>query len=235
MVNVNTNSLTITPNTAICKGSSINLTASGVNTALWSNGASFLTIPVTPSVTTAYSVSGQDALGCTLSNMVLITVNNVPAVTVSASKQTVCRGESVTLTASGANSYVWDNADASPTSTRTLPVNIPYNYTVTGTDANGCSSSAMITVVAVACTGIWENEMNSVSVFPNPTTKEITISTNGSGKKLITVTDLLGKVVLSEETGDSTYKLNVENLPAGLFNLHIQEDDSIINKKFVKQ
>ena len=56
----------------------------------------------------------------------------------------VCKGESTTLTASGAVSYLWesDGENASITVTPTATT----TYNVTGTDAYGCSASASITV-----------------------------------------------------------------------------------------
>lgn len=69
-----------------------------------------------------------------------------PTVTVS-SDQTVCAGTSVTLTANGASTYAWAPSDvistgntaiASPSSTTT--------YTVTGTNDDGCSNSATVTI-----------------------------------------------------------------------------------------
>jgi hypothetical protein len=234
MVNVNTNSLTVSQNTTICKGSTMNLTASGVISVLWSNGFTFLTNPVSPSVTTIYSVSGTDPLGCTLSNTVQVTVNNVPAVTASANKQSVCRGEAVTLSATGATSYLWDNGDTNPTSTRTLAVNIPYYFTVTGTDANGCSTTASITVTADACTGIDENGMNATSIFPNPASKEITVSTV-KGPKSITVTDITGKVVLTVKTEESSYRMNIESLPSGVYHVRVTDGNIIKDQKLIKQ
>jgi gliding motility-associated-like protein len=66
-----------------------------------------------------------------------------PTVVANATATSICAGDPVTLTGSGASTYTWDNGvtDGSafnPTSTT--------NYTVTGTDANGCSGTDNITV-----------------------------------------------------------------------------------------
>ena len=60
------------------------------------------------------------------------------------SDQTACAGSSVTLSGSGATTYVWDNgitdgASFTPTATAT--------YTVTGTDGNGCTASDQVDVI----------------------------------------------------------------------------------------
>ncbi len=235
MVNVNTNSLIVSPNTTICKGKTATLTAMGVNTALWSNGASFLTIQVAPTVNTIYAVTGQDGLGCTLSNTVSVNVASLPAIVITANKQTVCRGENVTLTANGGVSYVWDNNEITPAVTKTLMVNVPYQYSVTGTDASGCSSTAAITVNASACTGVQENEFNAVSVYPNPATSEITISATGNGSKSITVTDVTGRIVMVMKTDEALYTFNIQTLPSGVYHVRVVNGNNTNDAKFVKQ
>lgn len=78
-----------------------------------------------------------------------ITVNASPNVTATATpNDTICTGDQVTLTGGGAVSYTWDNGVTdgvafSPTATTT--------YTVIGTDANGCTRNAVITVVVENC------------------------------------------------------------------------------------
>jgi len=56
----------------------------------------------------------------------------------------VCNGSSVTLTATGGNSYVW-NTSATSSSISVSPT-IPTTYSVIGTGANGCIDSANVTV-----------------------------------------------------------------------------------------
>ncbi|MES2648388.1 MAG: CARDB domain-containing protein [Bacteroidota bacterium] len=57
------------------KGSSINLAATGGGTYTWSNGDTTSTTVVSPSVTTNYSVTVANALGCKNSDEVKVTVN----------------------------------------------------------------------------------------------------------------------------------------------------------------
>src|SRR5690606_37207820 len=77
-----------------------------------------------------------------------ITINPLPVVAVN--DPTICDGETVTLTASGADTYSWSpgtnlsattgaSVDASPSTTT--------NYTVTGTiTATGCTNTDIATV-----------------------------------------------------------------------------------------
>ncbi|MFZ4401857.1 MAG: beta strand repeat-containing protein, partial [Bacteroidales bacterium] len=74
-----------------------------------------------------------------------VTVNSLPVVGANSSAPSVCSGGSITLTGSGALSYVWDNGlvlDATPF----IPL-FTKTYTVIGTDVNGCQNTASVGVV----------------------------------------------------------------------------------------
>ncbi len=128
---------------SICTGDNLTLSGSGASTYVWDNnvsdGVSFV-----PSSTTTYSVTGTDANGCVKASNVTVTVNSLPTVVANASSNSICIGDNLTLTGSGASTYVWDNSVSdgssfSPTSTTT--------YSVTGTDGNGCVNTATTNVV----------------------------------------------------------------------------------------
>ena len=66
-------------------------------------------------------------------------------VTAAASTVTACPGEPVTLTASGGGSYQWSDGLGTSSSVMVNPIQTT-TYAVTATDANGCSSTADVTV-----------------------------------------------------------------------------------------
>ena len=118
---------------------SITLTASGATTNndySWSNGTtSTNTLTVTQSGT--YTVTGSNG-HCTATATANVTVNPLPTVSISG-PTTACSADAITLTATGASSYVWGNnlgttASITPTASG--------DYTVTGTDAHGCTNTA---------------------------------------------------------------------------------------------
>jgi len=57
--------------------------------------------------------------------------------------QTICAGQSVTLTATGATTYTWNNWVVNNVA---FTPNITKTYTVNGTDANGCKGSDQVVV-----------------------------------------------------------------------------------------
>jgi gliding motility-associated-like protein len=132
---------------AICAGQSTNLTGGGANTYTWNPGSlSGSPVSVSPSASTTYTVVGTNtATGCTNTAQIAITVNPSPTVTATSSAPAICVGQSATLSASGAASYVWNPGaitgspiSVSPTTTTT--------YTVTGTGGNGCTATNQVTV-----------------------------------------------------------------------------------------
>lgn len=127
--------------TSICKQKSLKLRASGGVSYQWVHNITDNQV-FTPTETTKYLVIGTDANGCINKDSLIVTVNELPKV--NAGKDTsICAGEKVTLKASGANSYVWDNGITdnimfSPTKKMT--------YTVIGTDVNGCANTDSVDV-----------------------------------------------------------------------------------------
>ena len=136
--------------TTICNGNSATISASGANSYSWDNGlGAGQSHSVNPTTSTTYVVTGTDANGCQNTDNVIITVNPLPTV-VTNNDTSICNGASVTISASGANSYSWDNGlgtgqshTVNPTSTTT--------YVVTGTDANGCQNTDNVIVTVTNC------------------------------------------------------------------------------------
>ena len=74
---------------------------------------------------------------CITSDTIYVESNSNPTISVS-SDQTICAGESATITASGASTYSWSTGETS-TSINVSP-SANTEYVVTGTDANGCTA-----------------------------------------------------------------------------------------------
>ncbi|MDX2001366.1 MAG: PKD domain-containing protein [Chitinophagales bacterium] len=138
----------------ICNGQSTTLTASGAGTYTWSpstglNTTSGATVTASPTVTTTYIVTGTSGLNCQDTGRVTITVNQSPVITINPSAPSICIGSSVSITASGAQTYVWSPAtglNATNLATVTASPTATLTYTVTGTDANNCTSTGQVTI-----------------------------------------------------------------------------------------
>jgi gliding motility-associated-like protein len=150
--------ITLTPNSSVCIGNSIQLTANGGNSYQWSptgtlNDPNIFNPVAAPTTTTIYTVIVTDQNTCVDSASVTITVNPLPTITASVNTDTICAGSTANLSANGGVSFSWNpiptpdlnNGNVqNPVATPSSPGNT--TYTVTGTDANGCSNSAQVTV-----------------------------------------------------------------------------------------
>ena len=128
--------------TSVCSGQSVTLTANGAQSYVWNNNV-VNGIPFTPTSTNTYTVTGTDVYGCSNTASVNITVNPLPNISISASSNPVCEGDLLTLTASGAQTYIWNNGVQNGVP---FTPQGPATYSVTGTDVNGCTGTAQITV-----------------------------------------------------------------------------------------
>jgi hypothetical protein len=148
--------ITKSNDTSICAGNTVNLFASGGQNYTWSPAASLsnstianpIARPITSTIYTV-TVSGQN--GCTATGQVSVLVNSNPIV--NANSVTICQGQSTTLTALGALNYSWSPAvGLSSTTGATVIANSLKTriYEVIGTDQNGCSGVANVTVTVVS-------------------------------------------------------------------------------------
>jgi hypothetical protein len=133
--------------TTFCTGGSVDLTASTATAYDWSTNATTATITVSTSGN--YTVTITDANGCeATSSAVTVNVSNAPVPTVAINgATTLCEGETVTLTASTADTYTWSNN----ATTQSIVVSTAGTYNVTTTNADACdgvgqSSNVVITV-----------------------------------------------------------------------------------------
>jgi gliding motility-associated-like protein len=214
---VTVNSLpTITVNSAtICNGQTAVLTSGGAATTssyTWSNGTSSTnTISVSPSSPTSYTVTGTAANSCTNTAVANINVNALPPVAVNSG--TICSGQNMTLSATGASNYTW-NTTASGPAISVNPTGTT-SYTVTGVDGNSCSNTAVATVTV--------NTVPTLTTSPTSTPSNCAVATgaltgasaSGSGTLNYSWTNSSNVVV-----GTSA---NLSAQPAGVYNLTVTD------------
>ncbi|HET9424068.1 MAG TPA: hypothetical protein VFO55_01755 [Gemmatimonadaceae bacterium] len=193
--------------TTFCSGGSVTLTASLADSWLWSNGATTQSITVTSSGT--FTVQVTDANGCTsaASAPVSVTVDPAPPTpTITASGPTTfCGGNSVTLTAPAAASWLWSNG----ATTQSITVNAPGTFTVQVSNGGGCTAtSAPVTVTVnnpppVNITGPATSCANATVALDagsgaswlwntGATTQQITVAPSVTTTYTVTVTDANG-------------------------------------------
>ncbi len=129
--------ISISGTTTICEGESTTLTASGGDAYSWSSGDNSASTTVSPASNTTYTVTvTNSSTGCTNTASQLITVNTVPVASISGTAS-LCEGDTATLTASGADTYLWSNGDSVASISVSPSASTTYIVTVTNS-VTGC-------------------------------------------------------------------------------------------------
>ena len=200
-VYLNTQDVKITASdTVICRGESVTLNATGADTYVWSNGATTPSVTINPTTSGYYTVTGTFMGTCWAKDSIYITVNQPPSVQVSATSLQICMGDSTQINASGANTWTWapvtDNSASiivSPTTNTT--------YSVTGTDANGCTNS---------------NSIN-ITVNPNPNIQIYASPSNGCEDLFVQFSANVDQPVISYNWNFSDGITSNQSNPSKLF------------------
>lgn len=226
-------SVSISGSNSVCTGNSIVLTANGAASYTWNTGATSNAISVAPATNVTYSVYGSGGSGCSGTSVKSITVMALPSVSASSSSNLICAGQSASLTASGAASYTWSNANTTPIIV--VSPSVTTSYTVTGKNINGCIASVIITQSVSTCTGINNNtsEKPAVQLFPNPTKGNFTILSDQNG--YIMIYNLAGQLVFEKklESGSSFFTLEKES--SGLYFIRITLPTGTVTKRLIKE
>jgi hypothetical protein len=113
-------------------------------TYAWSTGSSENEITVSPTESTTYTVTVTDNEH-TCPTIIDHTVRVIPTVEIAPENPMVCPGSTITLTASGTDSYVWSNGATG--ATQSVPAGY---YIVTGSNDDGCSATAETNVLSLS-------------------------------------------------------------------------------------
>ncbi|CAN0023153.1 unnamed protein product, partial [Chrysoparadoxa australica] len=215
--------------TAICEGQQVVLTATGASTYSWNQAiGSGNTKTVSPASQTLYIVTGVDANACQNLDSVIVSVNANPVLSTS-NDTTICAENTLTISASGANTFTWDNGLGAGAS-HTITPNTTTNYHVQGQNLNGCtaSDSVLVTVLSLPniiagpdqslCSGssttvqanggnsyVWSNGVtDGVSFTPSNTATYVVIGTGANGCENSDSLEIQVLADLAVEAGNDT-------------------------------
>lgn len=236
------NNTTPSINQSVCSGNTATITSNSADTKWYASttsttsllsGNSFTTASLTNTMSTptTYSIYAAVENTCVVSGKALftVTVNPLPTISITSSSNITCVGEVTTFTASGANSYVWNNANTNPILTQTLTNTT--TLSVSGIDNNNCSNTATITQSVSLCTGI-ENidEAITILIIPNPASNYIQLK--GSKKLgIISITDVLNKTVYATYCDENDLTIDASSLQIGIYFITVNS----VTKKIIKE
>lgn len=227
--NVTVNSTpTISVNSgSVCSGKSFTIIPSGAFSYTYSSGSPI----VSPTANANYNVSGTSAQGCVGSNTAIcnVFVNPSPIVSAISSNASICAGETATIIANGAFSYLWSNASTSATIT-VFPT-VTTAYTVTGTATNGCSNTSIITQTVSLCTGIEkQNKTENLLIYPNPNNGAFTLVSEADLD--LAIINEMGQLVKSVSLNEGNeHRLSISEMSNGIYFIIGKGDTTTIKQK----
>ncbi|MES2680556.1 MAG: T9SS type A sorting domain-containing protein [Bacteroidota bacterium] len=234
--------VSVTSNTAICKGKSVTLSATSPvpYTPVWTNGIlsfPFMTANPSPTATTTYSFIATDVNGCSLTSTVLVTVNSNPTVSATSSRSVSCKGEPVTITANGATSYTW-STNSNSVSITVSPIN-NISYIVTGANVSGCTHSFTVLQVVNPCTSLTEekNTISGMNIYPNPNNGVFSLSTGHfESGSAVWIYNSLGALIKQIDLGGETAAIDISAEANGIYLVLLRENNKTTKvSRIIKQ
>jgi len=228
--------ITFGPDTAICKGSSIELNPGTHKTYLWSNNATTATITVGAGT---YGVTVTNNDGCEASDE--IEVGTIADAEANFTANDIGGQEiSITNTSTNASSYLWEFGDGE-TSTDENPVHWYKKegaYTVKLTATNECSESNHSQTVQIAASGINKDQNQYFALYPNPAHSELFLGFTGTNpiELSVRVFSMNGQEIAVRIITIYEHNLKIDlpnNMANGLYNLVINAQNEMITKSFI--
>ena len=141
-----------------------------------------------------------------------------------------------------AKSYQWYN-NGTPilsATANTYVANTPGQYSVTVTNAFGCSTSSTIVIANVGVQN--KEQLASLKVYPNPANDIITINANSAIEKEVTIQifDMNGKLLFNEKLllskGEISKTIKIDDWSKGIYLLQLHTNDgNTTQQKIVKK
>lgn len=218
----------------ICKGFSTVLTATGAITYSWDQGAGDTSIvTVMPNETTVYAVTGVDDFGCSNTDTVVVTVISSPTPIVTESQPLYAISD-----IPNGNQWYKDGALLLNENNDTL---LARNYGVgiffsIVTDNNGCVSDTSNKLYMIF-EGINSSAYSTISIYPNPTNGEFTIDKAEvlKGESTLKVYSTLGTLVQTIHLNSAENKINVSDIPSGIYYITIENDSRLYRASLLKK
>ena len=174
-----------------------------------------------PSATTTYTLNATDGNGCIGTASVFLHVNPLPPTP-------IITYSNYTLYSNQANGNQWYLNNwliAGATSQTYYPTQVG-NYSVTNTDANGCTSSSI--PYNVTNLGVGENANNTqVIVFPNPVTDKLFIEVDNNSPSEVVIYDITSRKLIQQKFTSSLI-VNTETLSAGIYFYEVRNENALV-------
>lgn len=223
----------LTDNTTICMGDSATLTASGGTYYLWSTTEITPSIKVSPTTLTSYTVAVTDDNGCFDSKSVDVDAIPLPTPLILQEVDTICKGTSTTLIASGGSNYLWNTGETSSTILIAPYLSSFYSVTVSNSLNNvTCSATANTKMNVRNCNMIYIP--NSFAPFGYNTIFKPSGEIKGVRNYSFQIFNRWGQLIYETNDPEKGWdgRLNGEYVPAGAYVYYLKFDN--VDDKFEK-
>ncbi|MBW8051358.1 MAG: T9SS type A sorting domain-containing protein [Cytophagales bacterium] len=220
--------ITALDSTSFCEGDSVTLVSDFANTYNWFlNGVptGVTSINYIATVGGDYQVVVSNAGGCS-DTSVIVTVVVSPVVT-----GILFANDTGAIVVAGGGTggftYLWTPGSFT---TDIITGVAPGTYTVTVTDAIGCTWTGSI---YIGPTGLNEftNKTSNITLYPNPANDVLNIKTKGTNMLSITMINALGQVVAYITPHDNSVQISTTNYVDGFYFILIETKDGLIRRK----
>ena len=201
----------------------------------WNNGSIDTTIQVGSGT---YNLTVTDANGCVETGTVTTTLPTALGIstTVMASDTAGAGVGVASVTATDGTApytYLWSNG----TTTAMASGLTGGNYTVTVTDANGCSQTEMVTVPFPTSANNW-SVVSAIEMFPNPTNGLVTfnVEMKSTADLTITIFNVAGQEMTSFQNSNASQvmrKYDTSLLADGVYMVRFVAGDDVVTKRLV--
>lgn len=218
----------------VCEGDLVTLSGEGATTYEWDEDVDDATSFTPPVGTTTYTVIGTDDNGCQNTASIDIIVYEAITITYVTEDEIVGDDGSIDITVTGglpAYNFDWDNDGTGDFDDDEDLNDLPGGtYIVVIEDEVGCSRTE--TIVVSTQLGIAELNLNGATVFPNPTSDNLTIQLDG--EFIYSLVSINGKILSTMKVTNQA-RLNLSELPDGVYFVEIQYENGSERVKLVKQ
>jgi PKD repeat protein len=209
------------------------LTTSSTESLLWSTGET--TNSITVLIGGSYTLTASNGLCTSGLNAAIASPSLIPIVSFDAIQDVCINAPLFDLTGGIPSGGIYNGLGVTsnqfnPSVSGYGTFMIDYTYS----DVNGCSASSQQSVT-VGCAEITETEINSISVFPNPSNGLFSVLTEGLKVESIRIYDATGKLVklVLNSNNSKELKIDLTDCSEGIYTIEITSNVSVTRDRVI--
>lgn len=180
-----------------------------------------------------YQLTVKDKKGCAATDSVLVSVKTPPTLLLGFRDTILKKGNSITLSASGSDSFLWlPNKYFLTSSNQPTVISIPdssITYIVYGKTAYGCTSTDTVRIVVTEVGAIHSNNSlkNDFNAFPIPASNIVQLNSYRQQFSYF-IADEMGRKVFASSQENTVFTIDVKDLTLGNYTVYY-----IVNGKII--